>query len=86
MLSSHSPIGTSKQLINQTIETLTIALSSQSKAIIKEYIPYTMEVFLQVADNLSPDYFFAAWSRFCLLKEPMDSWVKVYEKILKQTL
>jgi hypothetical protein len=45
-----------------------------------------METFLQVSEHLSLDYFFAAWRRLCFLYEPLENWVKVYEKVLKKTL
>ena len=54
-----------EQLINQTVESLTIFLSNQPMPLVQEYFPFTLEILHSLKDKLSDEYFFAAWQRVC---------------------
>ena len=86
ILSTYDSQGPYHQLINQTIECLTIFMSNQPKHLINEYFPYTIEITKELAEKLSPSYFFSAFHRICTIGNFVEGWEKLYEIVLNKTV
>ena len=70
-----------KQLINQTVECLTLFYYNQS---MESYLPFVIDAFNELGLSMDRTYFFSAWNRVCLCGKQFDGWENVYLKVMRQ--
>ena len=81
ILSTYSADTVYKQLINQTVECLTLFFHNQS---MDSYLPFIVETLNELGLSMDKIYFFSAWLRVCLCGKQFDGWENVYLKVIHQ--
>ena len=81
VISTYSADTVYKQLINQTVECLTLFFYNQS---MDSYLPFIIETLNELGFSMDKTYFFSAWNRVCLRGKQFDGWENVYLKVMNQ--